>query len=46
MNALPLAGISPFWQMAVNGLVITTAAILNVRADKTGKRSILEASTA
>ena len=46
MNALPLAGISPFWQMAVNGLVITTAAVLNARADKAGKRSILEASTA
>jgi rhamnose transport system permease protein len=46
MNALPLVGISPFWQMAVNGLVLTTAAILNARADRPGKRAILEAGAA
>jgi rhamnose transport system permease protein len=43
MNTLPLVGISPFWQMAVNGLVITTAVILNARAERTTKRPILEA---
>lgn len=46
MNALPLVGISPFWQMAVNGAVITTAAVLNARADRSGKRAILEARAA
>jgi rhamnose transport system permease protein len=43
MNALPLAGVSPFWQMAVNGLVITTAAILNARAGGPRRPRILEA---
>jgi rhamnose transport system permease protein len=45
MNALPLAGVSPFWQMAVNGLVITTAAILNARAGGPRRPRILEAGT-
>jgi len=45
MNALPLAGVSPFWQMAVNGLVITTAAILNARAGGVRRPRILEAGT-
>jgi rhamnose transport system permease protein len=43
MNALPLTGVSPFWQMAVNGLVITTAAILNARSARPRERRILEA---
>jgi rhamnose transport system permease protein len=34
-NALPLLGISPFWQMGINGLVIITAVVLG-----TGRRSI------
>lgn len=46
MNTLPLVGISPFWQMAVNGLVITIAAILNARTEKRGRRAILEAGAA
>lgn len=38
-NALPVLGISPFWQMGVNGLVITIAAALNARMETTaGKR--------
>ena len=45
MNALPLLGISPFWQMAVSGLVITTAAILNARSTGPRQRRILEAGT-
>jgi rhamnose transport system permease protein len=43
MNALPLVVESPFWQMAVNGLVITTAAILNARSAGPRQRRILEA---
>jgi len=42
-NALPLIGISPFWQMGINGVVITIAAILNARGERTVKRAILEA---
>ena len=46
-NALPLVGVSPFWQMAVNGLVISVAAVLNARSDRLGLRpSILEADRA
>jgi rhamnose transport system permease protein len=45
-NALPLAGISPFWQMAVSGLVITVAVILNARRESQGRRQILEADSA
>jgi rhamnose transport system permease protein len=45
MNALPLAGISPFWQMAVNGIVITIATILNARSvTSRGRASLVEAS--
>jgi rhamnose transport system permease protein len=42
-NALPLAGISPFWQMAVSGLVITVAVVLNARRGAQQRRHILEA---
>lgn len=45
-NALPLAGVSPFWQMAVSGLVITVAVILNARRERTSGRQILEARSA
>jgi rhamnose transport system permease protein len=41
-NALPLLGISPFWQMAVSGLVITMAVIVNARDPSAGRRRILE----
>ena len=44
-SALPLIGISPFWQMAVNGLVICIAAVINARNDRSGHRqAILETS--
>lgn len=41
-NALPLVGVSPFWQMAISGLVITVAVVLNARGDKARPRRILE----
>jgi rhamnose transport system permease protein len=44
-NALPMAGISPFWQMAISGVVITTAVILNARTSGTQRRRILEKAT-
>lgn len=43
-NALPLLGVSPFWQMAVSGLVITVAVIINARDPSAGRRRILERS--
>jgi len=44
-NALPIAGISPFWQLAMNGLVITVAVILNARADRSQRRAIVVEET-
>jgi rhamnose transport system permease protein len=44
-NALPLIGISPFWQMGINGLVIVVAAVMSAR-QREEKRAILEAQTA
>jgi rhamnose transport system permease protein len=41
-NILPLAGISPFWQMAISGLVIVTAVVLNSRRAQGSPRRILE----
>jgi rhamnose transport system permease protein len=40
-NALPLLGVSPFWQMGINGLVIVVAAVLSAR-QREDKRAILE----
>lgn len=40
-NALPLVGVSPFWQMGINGLVIIVAALLGARRVETA-RTILE----
>ncbi|WGF88443.1 ABC transporter permease [Marinivivus vitaminiproducens] len=45
-NALPLMGVSPFWQMAISGLVITIAVILNARSDRAPPRRILEEAAA
>ncbi|WP_158804740.1 MULTISPECIES: ABC transporter permease [unclassified Acidisoma] len=45
-NALPVVGISPFWQMAVSGLVITVAVVLNAGARRHEGRRILEESEA
>jgi rhamnose transport system permease protein len=44
-NALPLVGISAFWQMFINGLVILVAVLLSAR-HRDSKRSILEARSA
>ena len=44
-NALPLIGISPFWQMGINGLVIVIAAVLSAR-QRDNKRAILETNPA
>jgi len=44
-NALPLVGISPFWQMAISGLVIISAVILNARRAQGIPRRILENSS-
>ena len=33
-NALPVIGISPFWQMAISGAVIVIAVLLNERSNK------------
>lgn len=44
-NALPLIGISPFWQMGINGLVIVIAAVLSARR-REDKRPILETHSA
>jgi len=38
-NALPLLGLSPFWQMAVSGLALTIAVVFNARARSPRKRS-------
>ncbi len=43
-NALPLVGVSPFWQMGINGLVIVIAALLSAKRID-AKRAILEART-
>ncbi|MDZ4756145.1 MAG: ABC transporter permease [Phycisphaerae bacterium] len=40
-NALPLLGLSPYWQMAVSGLIITGAVILNARRDRASHGSTL-----
>ncbi len=45
-NALPLLGISPFWQMAISGAVIVAAVVINSRARGNDRQRILEASSA
>lgn len=40
-NALPIIGVSPFWQMAISGLVIIIAVIANARSGKDKARIIL-----
>ena len=46
-NALPLIGISPFWQMAIAGAVITVAVIINARGEgRARERRILKEKTA
>lgn len=43
-NALPLLGVSPFWQMAISGAIILIAVILNARSTRDAPRRILEES--
>ena len=43
-NALPLVGVSPFFQMLVSGAVITGAVIINARAGKDAPRRILDSA--
>jgi rhamnose transport system permease protein len=45
-NALPLIGVSPFWQMAVSGAVIIAAVLANALATRPPRKRILEASGA
>jgi len=40
-NALPLIGVSPFWQMAIAGAVILCAVALNARSEQPVPRLIL-----
>ncbi len=43
-NALPVMGISPFWQMAVSGLAILAAVIVNSRGRRKRGQQILRVS--
>ena len=46
-NALPLIGVSPFWQMAIAGTVITLAVVINARGEgRAQARRILKEKTA
>jgi rhamnose transport system permease protein len=45
-NALPLIRVSPFWEMAISGLVITVAVVLNARSLAVPGRRILEETAA
>jgi rhamnose transport system permease protein len=41
-NALPVLGISPFWQMTISGIIIVSAVIANARNEQPARRGILE----
>jgi rhamnose transport system permease protein len=41
-NALPVIGISPFWQMAISGLAIVIAVAFNATQSRTPGRLILK----
>lgn len=43
-NALPVAGISPFWQMAISGAAILLAVAFNARAERRKGRIILKSA--
>jgi rhamnose transport system permease protein len=46
-NALPVINVSPFWQMAIAGIVILAAVVVNSRSRaKVGKRILRHARTA
>ncbi len=40
-NALPVIGVSPFWQMAISGAAIILAVIINASSQKKSRRLIL-----
>lgn len=40
-NALPVIGVSPFWQLAISGAAIILAVIINAGSQRTGRRLIL-----
>ncbi|ODT81634.1 MAG: branched-chain amino acid ABC transporter permease [Pelagibacterium sp. SCN 64-44] len=41
-NALPVIGVSPFWQMAISGAAILLAVVLNARGERRKGRIILK----
>lgn len=41
-NALPVIGVSPFWQMAISGTAILLAVVLNARGEASKGRVILK----
>jgi rhamnose transport system permease protein len=41
VNALPVINVSPFWQMAISGVVILAAVIVNARAERHAAKLIL-----
>lgn len=43
-NALPVIGVSPFWQMAISGAAILLAVVLNARGEKSRGRVILKSA--
>lgn len=43
-NALPIIGVSPFWQMAISGFVIIVAVIANASSGKDKARIILRSA--
>lgn len=43
-NALPVIGISPFWQMAISGIVIVIAVVANSKAERKPGRLILRSA--
>nr|WP_314261448.1 ABC transporter permease [uncultured Devosia sp.] len=45
-NALPVVGISPFWQMAISGTAILLAVVLNARGERRKGRIILKKAAA
>lgn len=45
-NALPVIGISPFWQLAISGSVIIIAVLLNARSSRRPGRVILREAQA
>ncbi len=45
-NALPVVGVSPFWQMAISGTAILVAVAINARGNRRAGRVILKSAEA